>query len=308
MGATIKERVLEYIDYKGIEKSRFEKEAGLSNGFIDKIGESMRSTSLDKIRETYADLNTEWLLTGLGRMLKDVETSSKIEGTNGTRKRLKLLIKSKGDTLNNVCVRANISEQSLNELLYGHDAIDIGLLFKVTNLYGNISLKWLLKGEGEMYSDDLEEQEELLPQANITRPKVNYKLLPIINLDIVGGNNNVEADTAEYIMGYIPFVEAREGDVCCFISGNSMNPLYPAGVAVQIRKVELWQDFVEFGNVYVLDLIDGRRLIKEIRKGKNEDCFTLHSYNADYEDVPIPKRIIRSVWQVIQKLEKVTMW
>lgn len=309
----LKERLLEFINYKGIDKALFERSVGFSNGFVDKSGDNTRSSSLDKISNTYPELNISWLRTGEGGMLREsslesYNTSSKIGSTNGTRKRLSELIKSKGETLKDISDRTNISEQFINELLHGHDAVDIGLLFKVIKPYGNVSLKWLLKGEGDVYSEDLREQDERIPDVNRQRQNVNYKLLPIINLDIVGGNNNVEADTAEYIMGYIPFVEAREGDVCCFISGNSMTPLYPAGVAVQIRKVELWLDFVEFGNVYVLDLIDGRRLIKEIRKGKNEDCFTLHSFNVDYEDVPVPKRIIRSVWQVIQKLEKVTMW
>lgn len=76
MDSLLKGRVLQYIDFKQIEKSRFEKESGLSNGFVDKIGDSIRSASLDKIRNGFPDLNIDWLLTGEGDMLKDNETKA----------------------------------------------------------------------------------------------------------------------------------------------------------------------------------------------------------------------------------------
>jgi len=71
MGATIKERLMQFINIENIEKSRFEKETGLSNGFVDKIGSTIRSKSLDKVRYKYPHLNIHWLLTGEGEMLKD---------------------------------------------------------------------------------------------------------------------------------------------------------------------------------------------------------------------------------------------
>lgn len=66
---TIKERITKYIDYKGLENSRFEKRAGLGNGYVDKIREGIRSTTIEKIRKSFPDLNIEWLKTGEGDML-----------------------------------------------------------------------------------------------------------------------------------------------------------------------------------------------------------------------------------------------
>lgn len=42
---------------------------GLSTGFVNNIGDSIRRTSLDKISSIYPDLNIAWLLTGVGDML-----------------------------------------------------------------------------------------------------------------------------------------------------------------------------------------------------------------------------------------------
>lgn len=137
--------------------------------------------------------------------------------------------------------------------------------------------------------------------------KVNYKLLPLVNMDVVGGINNQEVDTSQYIRDYIPFVNAKEGDICCPVTGRSMDPIYPGGCIVQIRKIIKWKEYLEFGQVYVIDLEDGRRLIKEVKKGKNEDFFLLRSCNKDYEDREIPIDMIYSVWLVIAKYEKSTM-
>ena len=67
------ERIFEYIDFKGINKSELERKTGTSNGYLAKqlqrkadIGESI----LINILENCPDISPEWLLTGSGQMLK----------------------------------------------------------------------------------------------------------------------------------------------------------------------------------------------------------------------------------------------
>lgn len=68
------ERLYQYLETKGIKPTNFEKEMGLSNGYLSiqkkrkaDIGESV----LKKITEYCRDLNPTWLLTGEGDMLLD---------------------------------------------------------------------------------------------------------------------------------------------------------------------------------------------------------------------------------------------
>ena len=70
MYCTLKERILAFIEKMGLTKAQFEKNAGLSNGFVDKSGDNSRRSSLDKISTAYPQLNMVWLLTGEGEMLK----------------------------------------------------------------------------------------------------------------------------------------------------------------------------------------------------------------------------------------------
>ena len=65
----IQDRIIEYLEYKGISKYKFYKETGLSNGFLDKKG-SIGADKCELIYSHYSDLNLEWLITGKGERLK----------------------------------------------------------------------------------------------------------------------------------------------------------------------------------------------------------------------------------------------
>ncbi|GEM_PF-719381 len=66
-------RIKEYIDYKGLNNSLFEKENKLSNGYIAtqlKRNADLGESILKKILDNCLDINPEWLLIGKGEMLK----------------------------------------------------------------------------------------------------------------------------------------------------------------------------------------------------------------------------------------------
>jgi len=74
---TTKERILQFIDYEGISKQSFYKNAGLKRGILDadKLDSSISDIYLTRIIANYPKLNIEWLLTGKGSMLRDDSVS-----------------------------------------------------------------------------------------------------------------------------------------------------------------------------------------------------------------------------------------
>lgn len=70
---TLKERVEEYCKYAKIRISAFERHAGLSNGYFNQVKKEPSPSKLSQIEIAFPDLNTDWLLTGKGSMLKTTD-------------------------------------------------------------------------------------------------------------------------------------------------------------------------------------------------------------------------------------------
>lgn len=70
MEAAIKHRLQEYLNVKGLSVREFERMCGISNGLAMRISKSTHPKTIYKITHS-CDLNTEWLLTGEGDMLKE---------------------------------------------------------------------------------------------------------------------------------------------------------------------------------------------------------------------------------------------
>ena len=62
-------RLKEFLRYIQISEDKFTDRVNLSRGFVSKPRDSIRKKSLDKIKEVYPELNTDWLITGKEDML-----------------------------------------------------------------------------------------------------------------------------------------------------------------------------------------------------------------------------------------------
>lgn len=66
---TIASRALEYAKYKGMTAADFERDSGLANGMLKKLGDKTRRQTFNRIESAFPDLNIDWLRTGEGEML-----------------------------------------------------------------------------------------------------------------------------------------------------------------------------------------------------------------------------------------------
>lgn len=75
------DRLFQYLEYKDIKHTRFEKDSGLSNGYLTTqkrrngdLGESV----LNSIVNNCQDIDPAWLLTGSGKMIKENQRSNEV--------------------------------------------------------------------------------------------------------------------------------------------------------------------------------------------------------------------------------------
>lgn len=71
----VKDRLLEFLKSKNIKKSHFEKQCGLSNGYINSMVNSISYEKLEGILKEYPELNPSWLMNGEGTMLRTDATA-----------------------------------------------------------------------------------------------------------------------------------------------------------------------------------------------------------------------------------------
>lgn len=65
---SVKQRLIEFLEYKRLGQGKFEKMVGISNGYVSKIKHTPSTAILNKILATFPELNKVWLLTGEGSM------------------------------------------------------------------------------------------------------------------------------------------------------------------------------------------------------------------------------------------------
>lgn len=131
-------------------------------------------------------------------------------------------------------------------------------------------------------------------------------MVPLINIDSVGGMQTRNAITVseQYTERLIPFTDALPDDLCIYQSGDSMSPAINAGAVLLIRQVLDWEEYFGYGGTFVLWLKDGRRITKQILKYTPDpkNFVVCRSFNSDYQDEELPKRLILQVWKVIKVL------
>lgn len=76
----VKERLIEFIKYKGLSLSKFEKYVGLSNGYVYNISKGIGSDKLQRILAKFPELNQDWIISGEGEMLKSAPEIASAQG------------------------------------------------------------------------------------------------------------------------------------------------------------------------------------------------------------------------------------
>ena len=75
---TLKERMFYLIEKEGINPNQFYTKSGLGNGYLDKVGDSFRKPTIEKIRKSIPHWNIDWILSEKGEPIS-VSTSKNID-------------------------------------------------------------------------------------------------------------------------------------------------------------------------------------------------------------------------------------
>lgn len=295
----VKERLIEYIKTTRKNISEFEREIGVSSGYISNISKSIQPDKLEIISEKHPSLNIEWLLVGIGSMLKadTINDNSLIIDTaiwsrfeEFARKNYPNYIKD----LKGMSVELNMNSSRLKDLLI--DGAFLKYSEILTLSYAGVNIDWLLTGKGSMLKSEQ------------PTPVVSYSTgRPYYNVDFIGGFDLVLNDQTinpEYNIDFAPY--NKEGVLWCNVTGHSMEPEIHHGDTMAIKKMNASNiDYLPFGEVYAI-VTDEYRTVKRISKAEKDGFIKLIPSNPspEYTAQDIPQAMIRAIYQVLVSVKR----
>ena len=123
--------------------------------------------------------------------------------------------------------------------------------------------------------------------------------VPYYDVDFIGGFDLIQNDQTIAPAHYINFPHYAKADCWVNVTGHSMEPLINHGDMIAVRELKDWNTYLLYGEVYGI-VTDEYRTIKYVRKSKKgDDYFLLVPVNEEYDEQDIPKKIVRSVFQML---------
>lgn len=179
---------------------------------------------------------------------------------------------------------------------------------KICRAYPEINLEYLLTGEGDLLNKGSEEIPEKFDSIEDSHIETSYSdddipekfISYLVPMAAMGGSlvgfegEGVRREDCERVISPIANI-----DLVVPVCGESMEPEYPNGSKVYVRKINP-NDFIDWGNVFVLDTTNGI-IIKVVEESENENCVRCVSLNPSgrYKPFNVPKRTIRAMYRVM---------
>ena len=284
---SVKNRLIDFLKYKGISQSKFEQQCGISNGYVNNIRKGIKSEMFDKkIAPIFPELSKTWLLLGEGSMLvpqieevvpEDEEEDDLVSFLRGERKGYDI-------TLTDIYEKTRIPVKTLKEVQQG--------ISELSTKQRNTLSKYIEEAREYFQEDAI--GNPIGKPTGYYYPEVYAKA----GFDIANFN-----DEMQRIPVYIP----NFGDDVTFINvyGDSMYPKYKAGDVIGIKAVDFV--YLVFGHPYVVVFDNGDVNIKYVRKGSDDLHVSLESENPKYDPREYPLRIIRAFYAVKGSVKKERM-
>lgn len=125
-------------------------------------------------------------------------------------------------------------------------------------------------------------------------------LVPFYELDFAAGNQIEMIDSSSIKPEYYMDIPEFYGCTAFRAYSDSMAPMIRSGSILFGTKINEWRRHLEFGQIYGIICMDGRRYLKYIRRDRElpKERFLLRSENQQYDDFEIPLDDIRSIWLI----------
>lgn len=287
--STVRERLLKFIKEINLTTAEFERQIGVSSGYVNNISKSIQPDKLEIISDKFPQLNINWLLLNKGEMKKKYITINPEHEDLDPSSFTSIEIPQSAKELAERFIRAGL-EASISRHL--DDEVLTELL--KTSLKVRTPKHELMKRK-KNHADKLQDGDSITSAelsnsfTGVTRPRVP---LTAAAGSLSGNSIGVTLEQCEQM----PLIhQIPSYDFTMFIKGDSMSPRFESGDEIACRHIDQSR-FIQWGKVHVLDTTQGFVIKRVYEDGDKIRCV---SYNPEYADFSIPKEDILSMSLVV---------
>jgi len=188
-----------------------------------------------------------------------------------------------------------------------HQSLSTDKVATIIATYPDLSLEWLITGEGSMLrSENGIRFEETIQKAPVRLHRISGKSrdtvvseqsVPLYGVEATAGIM-AQGDMSDYIIDHISIPHMPKVDGALVVTGDSMYPIIKSG---DIVLYKVFQDFqhIIYGQMYLVSVImegDTLVLVKYVYKVEGaEDFILLVSENKHHEPFKVPLTSVRSL-------------
>lgn len=173
--------------------------------------------------------------------------------------------------------------------------------------YPEVSIEWLMTGEGEMLknSPSYKEKNKKSIDKEEKVPEVSYNPAigkPYYDVDFLGGFNEIVNSQVTIPTNNIVIQGFEKADFWCNVTGHSMEPKINHGDIIALHKCTL--EDIQYGEIYAV-VLDTLRTIKILRRSSDPKKLRFVPINTtDYDEQEYPVERIMNVFEVIGSISK----
>lgn len=181
------------------------------------------------------------------------------------------------------CEKIGASNTFINSMRrsVGHEK-----LFRIKSEFPDLSINWLLYGDGEMLNSQL-------PAVD-----VGGKQIPFFDVEFEGGYDVMVNDQTRTAASFINVPYETRATHACRITGRSMQPDIYSGDVILLQYIEDFS-WLPLGDIYAIVTTNDMRTVKRLARSENDENYLLVPSNAEYQAQELPKRLIRNVFRVV---------
>lgn len=203
--------------------------------------------------------------------------------------RLKMACRAKGTTVQQVQTMLGKTNAYFRNMGY----VNAEMGEKLKKIIPDLNLDFINNGEGQMF---------LTPEQVKKEKKVTDSIsVPLIPISARGGTLTGFSEGVSTYECELITTPVAGAELAITVTGNSMEPEYPSGCVVFIKKINE-KAFIEWGKTYVLDTCNGV-VIKKLFPYEGDDSKVMcRSVNKDYPDFFVNLSDVYGMYKVLLQM------